>query len=305
MGFKKAVRTKAKLRLAIDGISGSGKTYSALRIATGLGGKIALIDTEEESSRFYADRFDFDADFFHPPYSPDKFVRAIKEASDAGYKVLLVDSFTHAWDGTGGILDIHERLAKAKYKGNGFSAWAEVTPMHKAIVDAILSSDLHVIVTMRTKTEYAVTEGEKGRMRSVQKIGTKVVQRKDIDFEFTTVFDISVPDHLVVCDKDRTGLFGGCTPFVPTEDTGKAFAEYLAGGAEPEPVVPTAKERFDDVRLFVREQIAAGNSTKSDWVDCYRGVMGNNKTPNDREVDELMDRFTSVMENGKKEKEDA
>src|SRR6187402_3403106 len=116
--FTKAQRKNAKLRLAIAGPAGSGKTTAALKLATGLGGKIAVIDTEHGSASIYADLTDFDTLEIHPPYAPEKFIEAISVAEAAGYETIILDSITHEWNGAGGCCDINEQLAQAKYRGN-------------------------------------------------------------------------------------------------------------------------------------------------------------------------------------------
>lgn len=231
MEFKKAVRKQAKLRLALSGPSGSGKTYGALLLAKGLGGKAALIDTERGSASLYTHVHEFDALDLDPPYTPERFVEAIKAAERAGYDVLIVDSLTHEWSGVGGCLELVDEIARSRYKGNSWSAWNDVTPRHRAVLDAILRSPLHIIATMRSKTETAQTE-ENGR-KKVVKLGMKAEQRDGSEYEFTTVLDIVHDGHFATASKDRTGLFNG-DPKPITADTGRMLLKWLASGAEPE-----------------------------------------------------------------------
>src|SRR5574340_1277824 len=149
MEFKKAVRKQAKLRLALSGPSGSGKTYGALLLAKGIGGKVALIDTERGSASLYTHVHEFDTLDLDPPYTPERFIDAIRSAERAGYDVLIIDSLTHEWSGVGGCLELVDEIARSKYKGNSWSAWNDVTPRHRAVLDAILRSPLHIIATMR------------------------------------------------------------------------------------------------------------------------------------------------------------
>lgn len=237
--FRKAERKKAKLRLALDGCSGSGKTYSALLIAQGLGGKIAMADTEHGSGDLYAGLIAYDIVTFEPPYSPERYIKIIQEAEEAGYNVLIFDSLTHEWNGKGGILEIHD-LAK-KTSSNSFAAWAKVTPRHDALITAILQSNLHIICTIRTKTAYDLSEKDSRGKTKIQKIGTAPVQREGLDYEFTVVFDLIPDGHIATCSKDRTGLFDN-TEFVPTSDTGRRLLKWLEGGSlgdnpfnQPEP----------------------------------------------------------------------
>lgn len=233
MQFKRAKRALSYLRLAIQGPSGSGKTFSALKLAKGLGGRIAVIDTERGSASLYADLPDmpeFDVLELDAPYKPERYVEAIKAARDAGYDVLVIDSMTHEWSGSGGCLELNDEIAVAKYRGNTWSAWSETTPRHRAFVDAILSSPMHVICTMRSKTD-TVQEEINGR-KVVKKVGMKPEQRDGMDYEFTVVFDLTA-EHICSVSKDRTAMFSD--PFRLTEETGEKIANWLkSAGVTPE-----------------------------------------------------------------------
>ena len=250
--FKKAVRHQSKLRLAITGPSGSGKTYGALQIAMGLGGKIAVIDTEKGSASLYSHMCDFDVLELKPPYSPERFIEAIQAAEQAGYNNLIMDSITHEWSGVGGCLELVDGIAKAKYKGNSWSAWNEVTPRHRSFIDTLLRSDMHIIATMRSKTETVQAE-ENGR-KKVVKLGMKAEQRDGTDFEFTTVLDLVHDGHYANASKDRTGLFTGKDPVRLSPDTGKMLLAWLSSAeaekaqAEPQgPVVSWADPYLDAI----------------------------------------------------------
>ncbi len=240
MKFEKAVRKKAKLRLAITGPSGSGKTLGALMVAKGLGGRIAVLDTEHGSASLYAEpitlpggqRFEppeFDVLELTAPYSPERYIEAIRAAEDAGYQTLVIDSTTHEWSGTGGCLDINEQTARAKFKGNTWSAWNETTPRHRAFIDAMLQSSMHIIATGRSKTETAQTDD--GGRKKVVKLGMKTEQRDGFEYEFTTVLDLVHDGHYAAATKDRTGLFTG-DPMPITERTGQDILAWLESGEE-------------------------------------------------------------------------
>lgn len=233
--FQKATRKKAKLRLALIGPSGSGKTYSALELATGLGGRIALIDTERGSGDLYADRFVYDTLQLEPPFTPQKYIQAIQAAEAEGYSVVIIDSLSHAWAGEGGILDIHDNATRSSRSSNGYMAWKDVTPQHERIINAILGSTLHVIGTIRTKTAYEVVEDERGK-KTPKRIGLAPIQRQGMEYEFTCVLDLAVDSHVASASKDRTGLFDGQN-FVITERTGEALLKWLDSGDEPAPRV--------------------------------------------------------------------
>lgn len=229
MKFAKAMRKQAKLRLALTGPSGSGKTYGALTIAKGLGGTTAVIDTEKGSASLYSDRFNFDVLELAPPFTPERFIEAIGAAQQAGYDNLIIDSITHEWSGTGGCLEMLDGLAKAKYRGNTWSAWSDITPRHNKFLDSILRSDMNIIATMRSKTETAQVDNGNGKKR-VDKLGMKSEQRDGVEYEFTTVLDLNHETHTATASKDRTGLFSNADFTVIDEGTGKRLMDWLNDG---------------------------------------------------------------------------
>lgn len=234
MQFTKAVRKKAKLRLALTGPSGSGKTFGALMIAKGLGGKIAVIDTEHGSASLYSNLCEFDTLELTAPYSPERYIQAIKAAEAAGYDTLIIDSTTHEWSGSGGCLEINEHTAQAKFRGNTWSAWNDTTPRHRKFIDTMLQSSMHIIATGRSKTETSQEDAGNGK-KKVVKLGMKTEQRDGFEYEFTVVLDIVHAGHYAVASKDRTNLYGD-EPFKISAQTGIDLALWLESGAdEPEP----------------------------------------------------------------------
>lgn len=231
MQFTKAVRKKAKLRLALTGPSGSGKTYGALMIAQGLGGKIAVIDTEHGSASLYSNLCQFDTLELTAPYSPERYIQAIKAAEAAGYDTLIIDSTTHEWSGSGGCLEINEQTAQAKFRGNTWSAWNETTPRHRKFIDAMLQSSMHIIATGRSKTETSQEDAGNGK-KKVVKLGMKTEQRDGFEYEFTVVLDIVHAGHYAIASKDRTNLYGD-EPFKISPQTGLDLAAWLESGEEP------------------------------------------------------------------------
>ena len=248
--FKRAQRRQAKLRLALSGPSGSGKTTGALLIAKGLGGKIAVLDTERGSASLYADLVDFDVVELGPPYTPEKYIEIIHEAEKAGYDTLILDSITHEWNGEGGILQIVDEYARTKLKGNSYAAWNVGTPRHQKFIDTMLSSPLHIIATMRSKAVYVETEKANGK-KAIEKQGSAPQQRDGLEYEFTAVLDLNVDGNLAVASKDRTRLFRD--PFTITEDTGKKLLEWLNSGK-------SFAEQEREAVQEVREQAKANNA---------------------------------------------
>lgn len=269
MKFGKAMRKKAKLRLALTGPSGSGKTYGALQIAVGIGGNIALIDTEKGSASLYAHLAEFDVLELDPPYTPERFVEAVAAAEGAGYDVLIIDSITHEWSGVGGCLELVDDIAKAKYRGNSWSAWNDVTPRHRAFLDALLRSPMHVIATARSKTETAQTE-ENGR-KKVVKLGMKTEQRDGVEYEFTTVLDIIHDGHAAIATKDRTGLFADADPKPITPETGKQLLNWLESGE-----VVGMQESAVTYHLTAINDAATTDELKDAYVASYKAAKSSN-----------------------------
>lgn len=228
MAFTRAERKRAKARILIEGPSGSGKSYSAIRLAKGLGDRIAAIDTEHGSLSMYSDVGEFDVMELSAPFSPDRYCAAIHEAEQAGYDVLIIDSITHEWSGEGGCLDIKDKLPGA----NDWAKWAKLTPMHQRFIETMLQSPLHIIATVRSKTEWTLDENKP------KKIGTAPQQRDGMDFEFTMVFTVQSGNHVASVTKDRTGQFDGFLQVID-ETTGKRISDWLGSGAEaPAPTAP-------------------------------------------------------------------
>jgi hypothetical protein len=275
MKFEKAARKKARLRLALTGPSGSGKTMGALLIAEGIGGKIAVVDTEKGSASLYSEPIKlgngqtfnpppFDSMELAPPYAPERFIEAIQAAESAGYDILIIDSITHEWSGSGGCLEINDELAKARFRGNTWSAWNETTPRHRAFLDALLASPMHIIATMRSKTETAQTDD--GNRKKVVKLGMKSEQRDGSEYEFTTVLDIVHDGHYAIASKDRTGLFTDGTPTIISADTGRTLKAWLETGVEP-PKVEVITEAQVGV---LRDLLAALDAGEGDFCKAAK-----------------------------------
>lgn len=241
MAFKKAVKEQAKLRLALCGLAGAGKSFSAQAIADGLAklirtfggpGRVAVIDSERGSASLYADRFEFDVCELEDTFSPLAYVERMKEAAREGYDIVIVDSLSHAWSGKGGALDQKDQAAARG--GNSWTAWRDVSPKHNALVDALLNYPGHVIATMRVKMEH-VQEVENGKT-VIKKVGLAAVQREGMDYEFTLVGDI---DHSHTLKISKSRLHGVVDVGDQIEKPGAEFAgrifNWLMDGAKPQP----------------------------------------------------------------------
>lgn len=239
--LRKATRKQAKIRLGLSAVSGGGKTYTSLLVGKGLAGgdlsKVALIDTENGSGDLYAHLGDYNVFTLEAPYTPERYIEAIKTCENAGMEVIIVDSITHEWDGKGGILEISNSMA-----GNSYTNWAKLTPRHQAFIDAILQSKCHVITTVRRKQDYEMTTNNQGKL-TPQKVGLKEVTREGFEYELTLNFEIDTK-HNAVASKDRTGLFMGKPEFIPNEETGRRILEWCNTGEEIKQE-PTASEKLN------------------------------------------------------------
>lgn len=223
--FGLAVRRKAKLRIALCGPSGSGKTFSALKLAAGMGGKIALVDTECNSAVLYAHVCRFDAVNLPPPYSPDRYINLIHQAEEHGYDTVVIDSLSHAWSGSGGILEM-QSLEEIRQK-NSFRAWREITPKHNELVDAMLNANMNVIATMRSKQEWLADKDGDGRTQ-IKKYGMAPIQREGMEYEFTLTFDLNM-DHKAAVSKTRID-FMDKKVMVLSEKDGKDIMDWMNSG---------------------------------------------------------------------------
>ena len=229
--FSKATKRQAKLRMALIGPSGSGKTYSALAIAGALGGRIALVDTEHGSASKYADLFSFDC-LELDSFSPETYTEAITAAEQAGYDVLVIDSLSHAWTGKGGILEFVDR--QRAQSGDAFGdGWRKATPKHNALVDAILSAQLHIIATMRSKTEYVVETLPNGKSR-IRKVGMQPVQRDGIEFEFDVTGDLD-QDNTLTITKSRCPALSSQQIEKPGAQVAAVLRAWLGDGLPASP----------------------------------------------------------------------
>ncbi len=258
MAFVKAVKRKAKLKLALTGPAGGGKTMSALRLATGMSSKIAFIDTENNSASLYSDRFAFDVLDLQPPYTHDKFAQAVQDAVAGGYEVVVIDSASHFWEG---VLAYKDALDKRG--GNSYTNWNEAGAKFKIVLDAVLQSPIHVICCMRSKMDYVQEKDDRGKT-TIRKVGLAPIMRDGISFEFTTVLDIDSAHH-ANASKDRTGLFGDAI-FQITEETGKRLLGWLNSGEDAPPAPPApvtwTKEQIaeaSDLKLKISEKEGNGN----------------------------------------------
>lgn len=240
MELQTAQRKKAKIKMAITGASGSGKTYSSLLLAHGLAmdwEKVVVIDTENHSSHLYAHLGAYKVLNLDAPYTPESYIDAIDFVVSQGMEVVIIDSLSHEWEC---LLDYHSNLA-----GNSFTNWSKVTPRHQTLVQKMLQSPVHIIATMRSKSDYVLSD-KNGKMVP-EKVGLKAIQRDGLDYEFTLVFDLDIK-HQATATKDRTGLFSSKPEFRISSHTGQQIGQWCMEDLSP---------RID----YVKERIEQTNST--------------------------------------------
>lgn len=262
--FRQAVRQQSKLRMTLDGPAGSGKTLTALRFAHELaqGGKIAVIDTERGSAAKYAgDTYDGNIFAFDvlelQQFSPQRYIDGIQAAGRMGYAVLLIDSLSHAWEGTGGALEMKQKA------GDSWSSWRQVTPIHNAMIDAILQAPMHVITTMRSRMEYVQeTDETTGKIKIVKK-GMAPIQRPGTEYEFDLVCDID-QQHIMTVGKSRCSAVADMVVDRPGAEFIRLVIAWLNSGEEvpifkPTLEVPTLDQLVE--RFGADAVMAAANGT--------------------------------------------
>lgn len=271
MSFKKAERFLTNPTIAITGPTGSGKTFSALRLASGIAKamnkRFAVIDTENGSASLYSDHFDFDTLNITPPFTTEKYIQAINDAEKAGFCALVCDSITHAWAGEGGLLE-QKDLLDSRPNSNRWTNWGPIKAKDLKFKNAYLHSSIpFFIATMRSKMEYAQSQAA-GEKAKVQKVGMAPVQAEGIEYEFSLVLDVAM-NHECEVSKDRTHLFDQNKIFQITEETGKMLVAWREGGkarpAAPSFSKPAAAQEFPPDEMQTHPE---------DDLDAYLGGPG-------------------------------
>lgn len=298
--FQPAVKAQLHARVAIDGPTGSGKTWTALRWATVLAGpdgserrengmaKIAVVDTERRSARLYAPHFTFDTVDFAPPYEVPKFLETLRTAEKHGYSVIVLDSLSHFWMGEGGVLDAVDAAA-ARAQGNKFAGWLTGTPLQRNLVDTILGLDMHVIATMRSKMEYVLEE--RGGKQVPRKIGMAPVQREGLEYEFTIVGDMDL-EHRMTITKSRCDVLADqvIQPHRETE-AAELFLQWLNDGT---PAPPKADP--EEGAAFVEQiKAVADAAVRRDMIEWWRERGWNSASMLMSELDEARSHLADLL----------
>lgn len=262
--------------MALSGPSGSGKTMSALKIAFGLCGdweKIAVVDTENRSSQLYTHLGEYNVIELEPPYTPERYIEALNVCVSAGIEVIIIDSVSHEWEGKGGVLEMHNNMT-----GNSFTNWGKITPRHNAFMDKILHSDVHIISTTRSKTDYVLVE--KNGKQVPEKVGMKAITREGFEFDQTISFDLDIK-NFATASKDRTNLFYNKPAFIPSEETGRIIRQWCESGVEtPKPSLSDAQFDAAMKRYSMGESdVFEKASVKFSFTPDQQHQVDNLKTP--------------------------
>lgn len=275
---KKAKREKIFTKIALIGPSGGGKSYSSLRLATGMADEIKketgeeapilMINTEQSRGQYYADEFDYDIIDMDAPHNPERYVEAIDFAVANGYKILIIDSSSHEWESEGGCLDLQRQA------GGTYQAWAKISPRHQRFVDAIANSPIHIIATMRGKDMYEMTQDDKGK-KTVQKLGVGAKQRDNFEYEFTVTFLLDQKTNIAEQQKDNTHLFTGRSGVLLSEEHGRKIIQWANSGEGYTPRVRNTEESpVDDLTSVKKEIISlcteAGGSKNADLMNLLK-----------------------------------
>ena len=257
LNIRKAVREQVYTKIALMGSSGCGKTYSALRLATGMkkrldelnGGnaKILLANTEGSRGVYYANEFEYDIADLEPPYNPEAYIELIEDAIEAKYDILIIDSASPEWEGKGGCLELHSML------GGKLQDWASISPRHEKFLDAIEKSSIHIIATLKGKDQYEIDKDDKGKV-SVKKLGLGTRQREGFEYRFTCTFAIDQASHSAVAQKDNTHIFENTTGEILSEKYGVKIIDW-ANSSDVEPsknyvIANTAEQKEQQNALF-------------------------------------------------------
>jgi hypothetical protein len=296
MKFERAARNRCKIKMSIQGPSGSGKTYSALLVAKGLVkdlSKVAVIDSENGSSHLYSELGVYSVLGLKPPFTPEKYTEAVKVAIQEGFECVIIDSLSHEWSGSGGILDAHSQMT-----GNSFTNWGKLTPRHNAMMQSIINADVHVISTLRSKTDFII-ENKNGK-NVPQKVGLKGVQRDDTEYEFTLSFELN-QSHQARVSKDRTGLFKNSPELILSKNTGSTILHWCNQGEEDVNPMIQGRSEFEilNERKTFKQRILDCNNMDA-LNELYRenpGMRLIHKNDFTERKDELLN-LTKIQQNG-------
>ena len=230
---QKAVREKISVKIALMGSSGCGKSYSALRLASGMASeiekttgneaKILLVNSDGARGRYYADQFKYDIVDLEAPFTPELYTDVINFAVSEKYDILILDSTSPEWEGKGGCLEIQQQL------GGKYQDWSKITPRHDKFIDTLAFSPIHIIATMKGKDQYEIDKDDRGKV-SVKKLGVGAKQREGFEYNFTCTFLLDRDSHMARCEKDNTHIFEREGDTILTETFGEKIIQWANSG---------------------------------------------------------------------------
>lgn len=303
--IKKATREKIYCKIALMAPSGGGKTYSALRLATGMAeemeketGKKARIlmgNTEQKRGYYYANEFDYDIVDIEAPHNPEKYVEFIKFAVDEGYDILIIDSSSHEWEGRGGCLELHQQA------GGQYQSWGKVTPRHNKFIEAIADSPIHIIATMRGKDQYEMSKDDRGKT-SVQKIGVGAKQREGFEYEFTCTFLIDQKTSMAEVQKDNTHIFENEGATLLSEDYGRRIIQWANSGEGYTPPVrgrESATENSSDDLASIKKEIISlctqlGGTKNTELMSTLKSYVSSGNPNAIKELDKAQECLSQI-----------
>ncbi len=255
VNIRKAKREGARLVIGLAGISGSGKTYTALQLAYGMAnfdaGKVGMLDTENRRGSLYADILkneagevqsfligDLDA-----PFSPARYSDAIIEFQAAGVEVLVIDSSSHEWEGTGGCEEIAERGARG-----GMKDWATGKREHKKFMNTLLASNMHVIVCTRAREKVEISKDASGKTQ-VKSLGIMPICEKNFMFEMSAsllMWNEGTAQQVMKCPTEIKPMLGREKDYITSAD-GKALRDWVDGAKQLDPQVEAARNTLRSI----------------------------------------------------------
>ena len=270
--FRPAVRENVNLLISVAGGTGSGKTYTALRLASGMaeGKRFCVIDTEAGRAKHYADQFDFDHGELNPPFRPNAYIEAIKAADKAGYSVIVVDSASHEHAGDGGLLDWQEeelqRMAGDDWKKREsckMAAWIKPKTEHKKFISQLLQVRAHLILCFRAQEQIEMVRNDKGKTEIRPKQGPTGLNgwhpicEKNLPFEMTASFLLladnpGIPHPIKLQEQHKSAFEPGKQI---TEETGRRLAEWANGSNAEKPI----DDHAETIKQTARDIATLGN----------------------------------------------
>ncbi len=253
-----AIRKKVYPKIGIFSPSGGGKTYTSLRLASGMIKKMKEIDgkdyeiwlanNEGDRGLYYANEFKYKIINIVPPHDPETYIDLIKFAEqNEECGVLIIDSFSKEWAGEGGCLEIAQKLG-----GQYQKAWRNVTPRHRALMEVLNSAKVNIIATMRGEDQYVMSTDEKTNKTNLEKIGLGAKQGKDFEYEFSCTLSLDQKTNSAESFKDNTHIFENMPPRKLTENDGMKIIEWAnsdvakAETANPTPQKPQATKNEEN-----------------------------------------------------------